>query len=90
MLGGAFYGRPDLRLNLGGFPLKLRGREPLVPEPHRQGKQGDESGNKPLDLPGIEELLSQVFDLPQKVGIAVLNGTRGLVVPVGPLKADSR
>ena len=90
MLGRAFYDRPDLRLNLAGFPLKLRGREPLVPQPHSQREQGDESGNKPLDLAGIGELLFQVFNLPQKVGIAVLNGTRGLVVPVGPLKADSR
>ncbi len=81
MLGRAFYGCPDLRLNLGGFPLKLRGREPLVAQPHRQREQEDESGNKPLNLAGIREFLFQVFHLPQKVGIAVLKGTGGLIVP---------
>jgi hypothetical protein len=34
-----------------------------------------------LDLPGIGELLFEVFPLPQKVGITVLKGTRGFVVP---------
>jgi hypothetical protein len=52
----------------------------LVAQPGGQREERDESGNKSFYLSGIGKLLFEVFDLPQEMGVAVLNGARCLVV----------
>jgi len=68
MLRRAFDCSHNLRFNLYGFSMELRWREGLVTQSDGQREERDESGNKPLYLPGIGKLLFEVFDLPQEVG----------------------
>src|SRR5665213_2875666 len=72
----------DVHFEFQGALAKRRRRQPLGAQLDGVGQQRSEAGDKLQHLTDLWKLLAQILDLAQQVGVAILNQTGCLIVPV--------
>ena len=80
MHGRSLYGGDDLGFDFGSLGIEFCIEDGLGSELHGRGKKRGHDTNKAIHFNGVREVFSQVLYFSQKMGIAVLEGTRGFVV----------
>ena len=81
MEGGSLDSDQDLGFGFGSLRIKLGLADGLVPQTHGSGQEGGHDIYKGFDFLRVRELLFEVLDHSEQMGITILERARGMVIP---------
>ena len=81
MESGSLDSDQDLGFGFGSLLIKLGLADGLVPQTHGSGQERGHDIYKGFDFLRIRELLFEVLDLSEQMGITILERARGMVIP---------